>query len=64
MGWSYLCRLAALAGGNMSAKSGIRFGIVGLLAMVLDLFAFSVLIALKFPIGQSHVISFFCLDCI
>jgi len=59
MGWSYLCRLAALAGGNMSAKSGIRFGIVGLLAMVLDLFVFSVLIALKFPIGQSHVISFF-----
>ena len=59
MGWSYLCRLAALAGGNMSAKSGIRFVIVGLLAMVLDLLVFSILTGLKFPIGQSHVMSFF-----
>ncbi len=59
MGWAYLCRLAALAGANVSAKSGFRFGVVGLLAMAVDLSVFSLLASLGLAIGQAHVVSFF-----
>lgn len=59
MGWAYLCRLAALAGANVSAKSGFRFGVVGLLAMAVDLSVFSLLASMGLAIGQAHVLSFF-----
>ncbi len=56
---NYLQQLFALAGGNVSASNGLRFAIVGIIGLVVDLSIFTFLISQGMTIGVSHVMSFF-----
>ena len=56
---NYLQQLFALAGGNVSASNGLRFAVVGIIGLVVDLSIFALLISQGVTIGVSHVMSFF-----
>jgi len=56
--WEYIHQLIQLAGGNVSAASGLRFMMVGLLGLVVDLSIFQVLFSNKVSLGAAHTASF------
>jgi dolichol-phosphate mannosyltransferase len=62
LGWReagrYLRQLAALAGGAVSAGSALRFGLVGLSGLVVDLLVFTVLLATGAGLFAAHSVSF------
>jgi len=57
-GFAYLEQLARLLGGSASGGSALRFGLVGLLGMALDLSLFSLLLSRGVSLGTAHATSF------
>lgn len=55
---NYFRRLMVLAGGKFSLEIGIRFAIVGLLGMGVDLSLFWLLVSMGVTPGKAHVLSF------
>ena len=55
---NYLRRLMVLAGGKFSLGIGVRFAIVGLLGMGVDLSLFWLLLSMGLTPGKAHVLSF------
>ena len=56
--FDYFRRLMVLAGGRFSLGIGVRFAIVGLLGMGVDLSLFWLLLSMGFTPGKAHVLSF------
>ena len=57
--WQYIHQLIILAGGNVSATTGFRFMLVGLLGLVTDLLIFQILFSNGFTLAVAHTTSFF-----
>jgi dolichol-phosphate mannosyltransferase len=56
--WEYIHQLMTLAGGNVTPASGLRFILVGLLGLVVDLSIFQVLFSKGITLGTAHTASF------
>lgn len=55
----YLRQLFALVCGNVSASSGFRFAVAGMIGLIIDLSIFELLISSGVSLGASHMMSFF-----
>ena len=55
---TYLKRLAWLAGGRISLDSASKFGLVGLIGMLVDLLIFQAMIGTGSGLGSAHIASF------
>ena len=56
--FAYLDRLRALAGGSVSGRTAVRFGIVGLVGMVFDILCFQALFLAGVGLASAHIFSF------
>jgi dolichol-phosphate mannosyltransferase len=54
----YGSQLAGLAGGNISRKTGVKFGLVGIIGMVVDFALFHLLFILGSGLGTANTLSF------
>ncbi|MFH0727180.1 MAG: glycosyltransferase family 39 protein [Pseudomonadota bacterium] len=56
--WDYIHQLLKLAGGNVTPANGLRFMMVGLLGLVVDLSLFQALFSNGVRLGTAHTVSF------
>lgn len=56
--FAYLDRLCSLAGGAVSPRTSIRFALVGLMGMTLDIACFQVMIHADYALAAAHIMGF------
>ncbi len=56
---AYARQIVSLAGGNISRKTGVRFGLVGILGLIIDVGVFHILFRAGVGLGPANTVSFF-----
>jgi dolichol-phosphate mannosyltransferase len=56
--FAYLDRLRSLAGGAVSTRTSLRFALVGLMGMAIDITCFQVMIHVGFTLAAAHIMGF------